>query len=44
MVMEYAGGGDLLHFVKRKRRLVEEEAKHILRQVQNLIISIRCAL
>lgn len=31
MVMEYAGGGDLLQYVKKKRRLEEDEAKKIFR-------------
>ena len=31
--MEYAGEGDLLHYVKRKKRLNEEEAKFIFKQV-----------
>jgi 5'-AMP-activated protein kinase, catalytic alpha subunit len=29
MVMEYAGGGDLLQYVKQKKRLQEQEAKKI---------------
>lgn len=33
MVMEYAGGGDLLQYVKKRRRLEEEEARRIFRQV-----------
>ena len=33
IVMEYCGGGDLLHFVKRKGRLSETEAKSIFRQI-----------
>ena len=33
MVMEYAGGGDLLHYVKQKKHLPEAEAKSIFRQV-----------
>ncbi len=33
MVMEYAGGGDLLQYVKRKRRLAEMESKGIFRQI-----------
>ena len=31
MVMEYAGGGDLLQYVKKKRRLEEDEARRIFR-------------
>jgi len=33
MVMEYAGGGDLLQFVKKRRRLDESEARRIFKQV-----------
>lgn len=33
MVMEYAGGGDLLQYVKKRRRLEEDEARKIFRQV-----------
>ena len=31
MVMEYAGGGDLLQYVKRKHRLEESEARKFFR-------------
>ena len=31
MVMEYAGGGDLLQYVKKRRRLEEDEARKIFR-------------
>lgn len=31
MVMEYAGGGDLLQYVKKRRRLDETEARRIFR-------------
>ena len=31
--MEYAGAGDLLHYVKKKKRLAEEEAQYIFKQV-----------
>ena len=31
MVMEYAGGGDLLQFVKKRGRLEEDEARHVFR-------------
>jgi serine/threonine protein kinase len=27
IVMEYAGGGDLLHLIKKKKKLAEDEAK-----------------
>ena len=33
MVMEYANGGDLLQYVKKNKRLGEEQAKKIFRQV-----------
>lgn len=33
IVMEYAGAGDLLHYVKKKRRLQESEARFIFKQV-----------
>ena len=33
IVMEYAGQGDLLHYVKSKRRLKEPEAKFIFKQI-----------
>lgn len=33
MVMEYAGGGDLLQYVKKRRRLDEDEARRIFRQI-----------
>ena len=33
MVMEYVGGGDLLQYVKQRKRLEETEAKHIFKQI-----------
>ena len=33
MVMEYVGGGDLLQYVKQRRKLDETEAKYIFKQV-----------
>lgn len=33
MVMEFAGGGDLLQYVKQKKRLEENEAKYIFKQI-----------
>ncbi len=33
MVMEYAGGGDLLHYVRKKKCLSETEARPIFRQI-----------
>ena len=33
MVMEYVGGGDLLQYVKERKRLEEKEAKFIFKQI-----------
>ena len=33
MVMEYAGGGDLLQYVKKRKRLSETQAKGLFRQI-----------
>ena len=33
MVMEYAGGGDLLQYVKKRKRLEEDEARRIFKQI-----------
>lgn len=33
MVMEYAGGGDLLQFVKQRKRLEELDAKYIFKNI-----------
>jgi serine/threonine protein kinase len=33
MVMEYAGGGDLLQYVKQRKRLEEQEAKYMFKQI-----------
>jgi len=33
VVMEYAGAGDLLHYVKRKKRLTEDEARYIFKRI-----------
>jgi len=33
IVMEHAGGGDLLHYVKKKKYLKEEEARPIFKQI-----------
>ena len=33
MVMEYAGGGDLLQYVKKRKKLSEDEARKIFKQV-----------
>ena len=40
MVLEYAGGGDLLHYVREKGKLKEEEAKKIFKQIVQGAISI----
>ena len=33
MVMEYSGGGDLLQYVKKRKRLNEQSAKAIFKQI-----------
>jgi len=33
IVMEHAGGGDLLQYIKKKKRLTEDEAKNIFREI-----------
>jgi serine/threonine protein kinase len=33
MVMEFAGGGDLLHFIKKRGRMQESDAKFIFKQI-----------
>jgi serine/threonine protein kinase len=33
MVMEFAGGGDLLQHVKQRKKLEEQEAKYIFKQI-----------
>jgi serine/threonine protein kinase len=33
IVTEYASAGDLLHYVKRKKRLTEEKAKFIFKEI-----------
>lgn len=33
MVMEYAGGGDLLQYVKKRKRLDEDTARAIFKQI-----------
>ena len=43
MVLEYAGGGDLLHYVRDKGRLKEEEAKKIFKQIIQGAIAIHDA-
>ena len=33
MVMEYSGGGDLYHLVKKSKYLTEDETKYIFKQI-----------
>lgn len=33
IVTEYASAGDLLHYVKRKKRLSEEKSRYIFKQI-----------
>jgi serine/threonine protein kinase len=42
MVMEYAGGGDLLHLIKRKGKLQESDAKFIFKQISYGLAHIHC--
>jgi serine/threonine protein kinase len=42
IVMEYAGGGDLLRLVKRKGRLEESDAKFIFKQIAYGLAHIHC--
>lgn len=42
MVMEYAGGGDLLHLIKRKGKLQESDAKFIFKQIAYGLAHIHC--
>jgi len=42
MVMEYAGGGDLLKLIKRKGRLAEGDAKFIFKQIVYGLAHIHC--
>jgi len=42
MVMEYAGGGDLLKLIKRKGRLQEVDAKFIFKQIVYGLAHIHC--
>lgn len=41
-VMEYAGGGDLLHYLQSKKRINEIEAKGIFRQITYGLAHIHC--
>lgn len=42
IVMEYASGGDLLSFMKKRRSVNEDEAKVIFRQVVNSVGHCHC--
>lgn len=42
MVMEFAGGGDLLHFIKRRGRMQESDAKFIFKQIAYGLAHIHC--
>ena len=42
MVMEFAGGGDLLHFIKRRGRMQESDAKFIFKQIVYGLSHIHC--
>lgn len=42
MVMEYAGGGDLLRLIKRKSKLQESDAKFIFKQIAYGLAHIHC--
>ena len=42
MVMEYAGGGDLLQFIKSRGRIEENDAKSVFRQILYGLAHIHC--
>jgi serine/threonine protein kinase len=42
MVMEFAGGGDLLHFIKRRGKMLECDAKFIFKQIIYGLSHIHC--
>lgn len=42
MVMEFAGGGDLLHFIKRRGKMQESDAKFIFKQIVYGLAHIHC--
>ena len=42
MVMEYAGGGDLLQYVKQRKKLEEQEAKYIFKQIVHGLAHCHC--
>ena len=42
IVMEYAGGGDLLQLIKRKGRLQERDAKFIFKQIVYGLAHVHC--
>ena len=42
MVMEYAGGGDLYHLVKKSEYLTEDETKYIFKQIAQGVAHCHC--
>lgn len=42
MVMEYAGGGDLLHYIKTRGRMEEQDAKYLFKQISFGLGNIHC--
>jgi serine/threonine protein kinase len=42
MVMEFAGGGDLLNFIKRRGRMDESDAKFIFKQIVYGLAHLHC--
>ena len=42
MVMQYVGGGDLLQYVKKKKRLQEPEAKRLFKQIVHGLAHCHC--
>ena len=42
MVMEYAGGGDLYHLVKKNKNLTEDETKYIFKKIVHGVAHCHC--
>jgi serine/threonine protein kinase len=42
MVMEYVGGGDLLHFIKSRGRMDENDARYLFKQICFGLAHIHC--
>lgn len=42
MVMEYAGGGDLYHLVKKNKNLTEDETKYIFQKIVHGVAHCHC--